>query len=297
MGQEMLADLAVRISLAMPRGGYRLLAALSKLLPKLRKFPITMPVAPDVKLEADLAESVFFPLLKYGLYPHQVTEDLIVVAFLKEGDWVVDVGANIGYFSLLCADCIAGGVVHSFEPSATSFKYLRQVASQTKQVRPWQLAVSSSSGMLRFIDEAMSDLSHVADRQDRRGYLVECCTIDSWAAANKIERVDFIKVDTEGHEIHVIEGARGVIGLRQPVVEFEAIDMDAVQSVYDILQRQNSAAGYKIYRCHNQYPLSGHGGVAKTNNWFAIPDARSPVFPEFLFRRGFLASTRFGGGR
>jgi FkbM family methyltransferase len=294
MGRAMLADIAVKISLAIPWGGYRFLALLSKFIPRLREYPIILPMAPSVKFEANLTNNIFFPLLKYGLYPHQVAEDLVIGTFLRDGDCVVDVGANIGYVSLLCSQYVGNGVVYSFEPSAITFKYIEQLASQIKQIKPWNLAVSNASGMVRFIDEVMSDRSYIADSQDPRGYLVQCCTIDNWVARNQIERIDFIKVDAEGHDIHVIEGAREVIKLHQPIFEFEAFNMDAVNQVYDILQSLKSTAGYKIYRCCNQYPLSTLSKVTMTNNWFAIPGARFSDFPDFLFRRGFLALTHFG---
>jgi len=101
------------------------------------------------------------------------------------------------------------------------------------------------------------DLSHVADNQDGGGYPVQCCSIDDWAAKNQIERIDFIKIDTEGHDIQVIEGARQVVAFRNPIIEFEAFDMDTVYRVYGVLRTVNPSAGYKVYRCcsHIHYPL------------------------------------------
>ena len=132
-----------------------------------------------------------------GYIPHQVTEDMIVGTFLRDGDCVVDVGANIGYFSLLCAGYVGNGEVHSFEPSSITFEYLKKVASRMKKIKPWHLAVSNISGMVRFRDELMSDRSHIADSQDERGYPVQCCSIDDWVAKNQIARIDFIKIDAE----------------------------------------------------------------------------------------------------
>ena len=195
---------------------------------------------------------------------------------------------------LLCSQYVGDGVVYAFEPSAITFKYIEQLASQVKQIKPWNIAVSNASRMVRFIDEVMSDRSCITDSQDRWGYLVQCCTIDDWVAKNQIERIDFIKVDAEGHYIHVIEGALEVIKLQQPIIEFEAFNMDAVNKIHNILQSLTSTAGYKIYSCCNQYPLCTLQKVTTTNNWFAIPSARFSDFPDFLFRRGFLALTQFG---
>lgn len=286
----MFANVVVHIAREMPRGGYKLLVLLSKIIPGLRKYPLVLPVAPRVVYQANLANNVFFPLLKHGLYPHQVVEDMVITTFLKDGDVVVDVGANIGYVSLLCATCVGEGDVHSFEPSGVTFEYLKSVASQMKQIKPWQLAVSNFSGCVSFIDETMSDLSHIAANQGQPGHSVQCCTIDDWALTNKISKIDFVKIDAEGHDIHAIEGASKSISMHQPTIEFEAFDTNDVDTVHAILKKVNADSGYQIYRCCNQYPITTlvKSTVAMTNNYFAIPEKRFCDFPRFLFRRGYL---------
>lgn len=236
----------------------------------------------------NLANNVFYPLLKYGYYPHQVSEDFIISTFLKENNYVIDVGANIGYVSLLCSQYIGHGVVYSFEPSAITYNYVKQLASQIDQIKPQPLAVSNTAGMVRFIDEPMSDRSHIAEKQGHSGYLVECCTIDDWACKNHVERVDFIKVDAEGHDIQVIEGAINIIKSNRPIIEFEACTLDEVSQVFNIFQNQDLTAGYRIYRCCNKYPLSTQTESELTNNWFAIPRERRSSIPDFIFLRGFL---------
>jgi FkbM family methyltransferase len=240
-------------------------------------------------LQANLANNVFFPLLKNGFYMHQVTEDFIIQTFLKDGDCVIDVGANIGYFSLVCAQCIGDGVVYAFEPSAVKFSYVVQMAAQVRQIKHYQLAISNSSVSVRFIDEASSDTSHIAGSQDKHDYLVECCTIDDWTTAHKIERIDFIKVDAEGHDVRVMEGTDEVIKCHQPIIEFEAFTQNDVAQIDSILQCIDKSAGYKIFRVCNQYLLSLKSSVIETNNYFAIPDRRQPDIPDFLLRRGYLA--------
>ncbi len=282
----MFSDLIVKIAKRLPRGGYRLLVLLSKVFPSLRCYPLS--ISPGVTIQANLANNVFFPLLKYGLYTHQVAEDFIIQAVLKDGDCVVDVGANIGYVSLVCVKCIGEGVVYAFEPSAVTFNYVEQIAVQVKQIKPNQLAITNRSGSIRFIDEAYSDTSHIAESQDPRGYLVECCTIDAWAATHKIERIDFIKVDAEGHDVQVMEGAGEVIKRHQPLIEFEAVTQVDVTQINDILQSLAHTAAYKIFRVCNQYPLSVRFTELLTNNYFAIPHRRLCDVPDFLFRRGFL---------
>jgi FkbM family methyltransferase len=285
----MFTDLIVRFAKLMPRGGYKLLALLSDFVPGLRHYPVMLPIARGrVTLKVNLANNVFFPLLKYGLYRHQIVEDFIITVLLKDDDCVVDVGANIGYVSLVCAQCVSDGVVYAFEPSAVTFEYLTQMAAQVRQLRPYQLAISNSSGSVRFIDEASSDTSHIAGNKDPRGYLVDCCTLDAWASTHNIGRIDFLKIDAEGHDVQVIEGAGEVIRRHHPVIEFEAFTPNDVAQIADTLQRLDKTAGYKIFRAMNQYPFSVRLIESSTNNYFAISGRRLCEVPDFLFRRSFL---------
>ena len=285
----MFTDLIVSFAKLMPRGGFRLLVILSKFVPALRHYPVALPIVRGrVTLKANLANNVFFPLLKYGCYRHQIAEDFVIQALLKDGDCVADVGANIGYVSLVCAQCVGDGIVYAFEPSAVTFDYLEQMATQVRQIKPYQLAISDSSGSVRFVDEISSDTSHIADIHDPRGYLVDCCTIDAWASTHEIGRIDFLKIDAEGHDVQVMQGAGGVIKRYHPFIEFEAFTQKDTARVFDILQDLDYAAGYNIYRVNKQYPLSVHLADNSTNNYFAIPTIRLRDVPEFLFRRGFL---------
>ncbi len=59
------------------------MATMGYLPPGLRKYPLDIPASPGVRMRADLSASVFFPVLKYGCYPHQISGDLVVTSFLR----------------------------------------------------------------------------------------------------------------------------------------------------------------------------------------------------------------------
>jgi FkbM family methyltransferase len=284
-----IADAVVAVARRLPRGGFRLVATMSRIFPELRRYPLALPVAPSIKVRADLSSSVYFPLLKYGLYPHQAAEDLVVMSFLREGDCVVDVGANIGYFSLLCATCVGDGVVHAIEPSRVAIRHVENLAASVPQIRPWQLAMSRVQGLVRFVDEDRSDRSHIATNGDSVGYDVPCRTIDDWMAG-AAPRVDFLKIDAEGHDLDVVRGAAACLHKHQPVVEFEAFDLETVDAVSQLIRTAAPAANYAVYRCFNRYPTSVFAKTPDTHNWFAIPEQSASRFPSFLFRRGFLVA-------
>jgi hypothetical protein len=100
--------------------------------------------------------------------------------------------------------------------------------------------------------------------------------------------LDFLKIDTEGHDFAVLSGALNTILKFEPLIEFESSNMSGIARVSELLQGFCSAAAYEIYRCCNQYPFSLYQKYRFTNNYFAISESRRARIPDFLFSRGFL---------
>ena len=248
-----------------------------------------MPTPNDITLMANLGNNVFFPLLKYGTYPHQAAEGLIITCFLQAGNKVIDVGANIGHVTAVCSSCVGPeGAIHSFEPSTVTFDYIKQLSKQLPQIKAWQLAVSNKSGSVFFLDETMSDRSHISNEDCPDSYKVKSVTLDAWANKNHINQIDFIKVDAEGFDYEVIQGASNLIKTYNPIIEFEAFSLDTVRQIENLLLEQCPTTIYTTYRVHNSYPISAISKSVMTNNYFAIPHSRKSVFPQFLFNHSHL---------
>ncbi len=270
--------------LILPRGGFFLIRLLCKIVPSLRSYNLNLKSAKNVKLSVDLGESVFFPLIKYGYYPPQVTEDFVIKCVVNPEGTVLDVGANIGWMSLIFAECVgANGAVYAFEPSAKIYGYLEQLADQRSQIKPICKAVSNTNDDVFFENEAASNLSHIAQEPSKSGELVECITIDEFMCSNNIPRVDFIKVDAEGHDVEVLKGANETLDQHSPIVMFEALGSLELKSIISLLDKK-----FLIYRIFNQYPFSAISNFNATNNYFAVPQKRLNDIPKFLFHHGFL---------
>jgi fibrillarin-like rRNA methylase len=96
----------------------------------------------------------FFPLYNI-LYPRfKMRQDAEEIEFLKrtikKGDTVLDIGANIGFYSKLLAGLTGeSGKVYSFEPDAANYNYLLRNTKGIKNIIPINKAVSESSGILQ----------------------------------------------------------------------------------------------------------------------------------------------------
>jgi FkbM family methyltransferase len=160
------------------------------------------------------------------------TEMALTAAYLRPGMKVVDVGANIGVYSILAEQRMGGaGCVWAFEPSSESYRrLLRNISlNRCSLVRPAQIALSdrSDASLVLRSDPGFGDAYRYLVPSDQgsgaTGEIVPVVTLDLYAARNGIVGVDFIKVDVEGCEHMVFAGSRELL-MSSPsvVVMFES---------------------------------------------------------------------------
>ena len=128
---------------------------------------------------------------------------------------VFDVGAHLGQTTLHFRSKFKNAHIHSFEPVTTNFKKMVQNIGTRDRIYANEIALGSTVGKA-YINEGFSDLTHsisssVNTTNSKAKEEVSVETIDSYAARNKIEKLDLLKIDTEGHEIEVIKGADAMI--------------------------------------------------------------------------------------
>jgi FkbM family methyltransferase len=132
---------------------------------------------------------------------------------LPAGAVVVDAGANIGIYSEFLSRCVGPtGVVHSFEPSPDNFTRLRQATRKLPNVRLCAAVVGERSGetMLYVSDNLNVDhRSYASEGNVRRAVQVGMVALDDYFKSG--ERVDLLKLDIQGYELHALQGAKRII--------------------------------------------------------------------------------------
>lgn len=131
---------------------------------------------------------------------------------IKKGDVVLDIGANIGYFTLIFARLVGTtGKVYAFEPDPEHFNILKKNVEINgyKNVILEQKAVSDFNGMIPFYLAKDDLLTHrIYDDGERREIIsVESIRLDDYP----IDKVDFIKIDIEGAEVKAFEGMNNLV--------------------------------------------------------------------------------------
>lgn len=152
------------------------------------------------------------PLLKEeGVYHPCMTE--VVQDIVKEGMTCVDVGAHIGYFTLIMAR-LAGesGMIYAFEPEPNNFQLLVKNIEMNgyKNIFPVYKAISNTNGRAVLHIDKLGMGSHSLAKIPGGDLLeVEVQTLDSFFA--DFNEIDFVKVDVEGAEMAVLQGMGGII--------------------------------------------------------------------------------------
>jgi len=176
-----------------------------------------------------LREPVAFHLLIDGVYESQLLE--FIFSKLASDSVFIDVGANIGAIALPVAQKLAaGGRVLAIEPSPTIFPYLQEnaILNHFTNIEFIQKAACKVDHQTLAFYEAPLEkfgMGSLGAQFHQHPIQVETCTLDALAEEKRIRKVDIIKVDVEGFEVTVFEGAEYLLSATHtPIVVFEFCD-------------------------------------------------------------------------
>lgn len=127
---------------------------------------------------------------------------------LKQGDVVLDFGANVGYFSVLAAS--KGCVSYAFEPTPSQVPFIKRHSELNGgKIYAEQCAISNQSGETSFYlnNDLLAANSLIVRGNQDKSIIVKQITVDDFVEQEGLEKVDFIKADIEGAERLMLEGA------------------------------------------------------------------------------------------
>ncbi|MFI5149478.1 MAG: FkbM family methyltransferase [Bacteroidia bacterium] len=185
-----------------------------------------------IKYEVDLSEGIDLSLFLFGNFQKHITHNPL--AKLKEDAVILDVGANFGIMTLQFAQATPKGTIYSFEPTHYALgKFKRnlelnpELAKHIYPVNSFVSAVTDKNSTIKAfsswkVDGATgSDMHpvHLGEAKSTEG--VGAISIDDFCTQNNFTRLDFIKIDVDGHEFEVFKGGMETIKKFRPVIIFE----------------------------------------------------------------------------
>lgn len=145
---------------------------------------------------------------------------------IKPGDYVIDVGANIGFHSMYFAE-LAGqdGKVFAFEPIQQNYRALisNLDLNHFKQVIPEQIALANENKEIEIhIDPTITNPgAYNLLSKGIKNTRIICKKGDEFLKDRGIDKINFIKIDVEGYEHEVLKGLKNTIVRERPVIIFE----------------------------------------------------------------------------
>lgn len=182
---------------------------------------------------------------------------------IRPGDVVYDIGANVGFFSLIAAR-LAGpsGTVCAFEPVAENARSILQNArlNSLGNLQVFEVAVGMESqiGELLLTDwDGGSTLagSAVMPAMPVSRRIVQVAALDEFIVSNNLRSPDFIKIDVEGVELDVIKGMSKTLERSKPILLYEVDDGNkaSFERRWSELDTYVAQFGYAIFRLESSY--------------------------------------------
>lgn len=166
----------------------------------------------------------------------------------------IDLGAQTGSFSLL-AKYFPNSEWHSFEPLQEAADTLKSnlILNDIKNVSVYQMAASNAACQLTLKMPVMSQwgLSTIGSNVLRftpvMERTIECIDLDSFIESNKIDKVHFMKLDTEGWELNILKGAKNLILRDHPIIlmEYNETNMKQCDVIKEEIDEFLQTMGYK----------------------------------------------------
>ena len=199
---------------------------------------------------------------------------------LKPNSVFIDVGANIGVYTLLAAAKIKKGRIYSFEPIPAVVDILYQnirTNNLVDRVTIVEKVASDQTGQEKFVTQEISEYSHISPDQTSKSNIISSVKLDDFCKLEKIDFIDVIKIDVEGAEMKVLKGLEKYLRLgkvRNLILELNKRNSfygTSSNQIVDYLKKLN----FRVYKLDERINLEEieHINEDKTLNVIAILNA------------------------
>lgn len=203
---------------------------------------------------------------------------------------VVDVGANTGGYATACRECNKSASIYALEPHPISFKKLKQTARE-KNFFAFNYGISTEAGKKTLYDRndiSSGGTAHASLYQNviegihgvaSVAFESEFTTLDNFISSAQIEKIDLLKIDTEGHELSVLKSATNALRAGKIMtIQFEFNEMNIESRIF-------MKDFFKILPEYNFYRLLPDGSIPLGN----INSYKNPLMHELFAIQNIVA--------
>lgn len=199
----------------------------------------------------------------YTIHPTGVTWEIDLAKRLPDYtvQMMFDVGANEGQSALKYAEHHAEATIYSFEPIAETYRSLKANTTGFSQVRCFRQAFGAEEGKAKMIKKEATDRSSMKEhrKEDWEETIeverVPVRRVDQFCKESGTDHIDLLKVDTEGHDMKVLEGASEMLDRQQ--IDFIQVEagMSSINTRHVPLEQVKSFLeqfGYFVFGIYDQ---------------------------------------------
>jgi FkbM family methyltransferase len=208
-----------------------------------------------IKMYVDTKDTGVAPfLLQWGVYEKE--ETALFKKVVKRGMTIVDIGANIGYYTLLAASLTGDkGQVFAFEPDPQNFALLSENVALNgyKNVIPIQKAISNEPGRAKlFLDKTNLGAHSLSEANVKVENMitVDVTSLDEFFNSLNC-KIDIVKMDVQGSEMKVLDGMIGIIDANEDLViltELWPVGLKNAGSSAEVFLEKITKFGFAIYQ-------------------------------------------------
>lgn len=248
-----------------------------------------------ILIEVDPSDFRTAPIEILNFNEYEPNEMSIVRLLSPHIDTMLDIGANVGWYSLVIGSLNKSACIHSFEPIPDTFARLEKncLLNKCVNINCHNYGLSSAPGSFPFyfypeggINASMRNLS---GREDAVVVQCQLSTLDQFSLqylANS--RCDFVKCDVEGNELSVLEGGNSFLTQHKPILFLELLRKWSAQFGYhpnDVFKLLKDI-GYSAYVVESEGKLvtieKVDDNTTETNFFFVHPESRLRSFLVLL---------------
>lgn len=221
------------------------------------------------QLYLQLASKLFFVYFGNGWLRNNPAYDThyFIKHFIHKGDTVIDIGANLGYYSVQFAKLTGnGGKVYSVEPIELYRKILTNNVAGFTQVEILPFALGETEGIIKMGNPSSEKHRHglmrvLTERErDSETNVYEVSMKNPVTLFDQAGKINYIKCDIEGYEVPVIPAMKPLLNRHQPIVQVET-DGENKHIIFRLLKTLD----------YDLYYVKGHQLIAYTDPSLPLP--------------------------
>lgn len=248
----------------------------------------------SIKLKANQTSYVTRELFWKGSENYEYTP--IFINIIKKIDVFFDIGSSIGYYSVLGASINKNLIIEAFEPSTGPMIYLSEnvkINNLSSRINVNVLALSNRQGQIDFFEIKnkkyptiynLSGEHNIGTKPHLKSLKtkVKSDTLDNFVRKNDIEKIDLIKIDTEGCEDLILMESSNTINQFKPIIICEVLFNRIESQLENIMLGHN----YELYN-HNGKGLTKVSTIKRDldngiRNCFFVHPTKKHLIEEFI---------------